>query len=647
MTYVNLSALQDEWTHIKKIIGQTNQVCNHILNKTRSYTKYPSAQFSNMSVEEYTTCGPIQQQITYLTTQIEEYNVEHFQDTKIRRKRGFLNIVGELAKDLFGTLSESDSQQYQKQFEHLLTTNSIRDEISQKQSTLIQSTFNLLTETRAEAANNDKQINAQIYKIENHLNQFSKYVDDFLYLTQLNIFSQGLLMFVMLLITSFKEKQMKFLEALSLGTKGGNSPIIIPPNVFYRELSAIRNALSGRAIDLPLTLSKETLPLFYQIASPRSSLRNNQLIIVLTIPLTDMEQYNLYKVTSFPFHMHDNIYQFIVPTHEYIAISRYSQRYVAFTNQELANCHSTFLPTNQSILTCMELKPIMDVSPSRDDCEITLLTKDLISQNCDIRVANVTSEIWIKIREHNSWIYVLPSNTMVRIDCLGSDIQNLLINGTGILSIHEDCNIKTDNILIQAFKIYQNEILLEAIPYGKINVNVSRIMNDIVKFPEIHLKTISSPSVISFGQSHKLKELSTGIRDLMQLEQDLSSKHTPTALRQSLNALNIFIICIFALIVFMILRSTLKNRRRRQDLQKYAKRVVAFTNKKQNLPTPFPTVPQVTNIHTPSKLHNTQSETLTTPITSNIYPPLNNTHNSQTPVPKTNNNPMVANDNST
>lgn len=74
-----------------------------------------------------------------------------------------------------------------------------------------------------------------------------------------------------------------------------------------------------------------------------------------------MEQYNLYEVTTFPNKVDNTIYQFIIPNHEYVAVSRYSQRYIPFTNQELSNCHNTHLPTNQTLITCMETSPILDV----------------------------------------------------------------------------------------------------------------------------------------------------------------------------------------------------------------------------------------------------------------------------------------------
>lgn len=95
----------------------------------------------------------------------------------------------------------------------------------------------------------------------------------------------------------------------------------------------------------------------------------------------------------------------------------------------------------------MQLTPVIDIAIDRDDCEITLLTKDVVSKNCNIRVANISSETWIKLRQPNSWIYTLPTQQMIDIGC-GSAVYNNLMKGTGILTIHQDCHIKTEKILI-------------------------------------------------------------------------------------------------------------------------------------------------------------------------------------------------------
>lgn len=116
--------------------------------------------------------------MAYLLDQIQEYNVEHFQNTKIRRRRGFLNIVGEIAKDRFGTLSDTDAKDYLQKFEDLQKQNVFRDEIDKQQSTLIQSTFNLLIEPREQAI---KEVRQYISQIQETLTTYSIQMNQYTY----------------------------------------------------------------------------------------------------------------------------------------------------------------------------------------------------------------------------------------------------------------------------------------------------------------------------------------------------------------------------------------------------------------------------------------------------------------------------------
>lgn len=523
----------------------------------------------------------MQKQLNILLHEIQEYNVDHFHSSHQRNKRGLLNVVGEIAKNLFGTLSETDSENFLTKFQTIYKENQLRDEITNKQTTLIQSSLNLIAESRNDSETRDKQLQSQILTINNTLHKFQQNTYNFAYTHIIKSQTQDMMTFIILLLISFQAKQKHFLEALSLGTKGANSPIIIPPEVFFKELSLIRTALSGQGIDLPISLTKDTLSLFYQITSPRSRLIHNQLIISLTIPLTDMEEYNLFKVTSFPHRLPNNLYHFIIPQHEYVAISRYRQKYISFTNQELANCHTIYLTTNQSLLTCMQLTPVMDITVDRDNCEITLLTKD--SKNCNIRIANISSEIWLKLRQSNSWIYVLPSTQMVHIGCKGQPVYNNLLSGTGILTIHEDCNIKTDKILIQAFKIYQKEVFKEIQPYGRVDVDIKSIMTELTYPTKAQIKIIDAPSVITFGQNDKLKEASTSLKELTQMEDALKHKYTPSSLRQGITTITTLIIIIIIIILIIIARAVIKKIRRRQRRIRYIQKVLEAQGQTEEL----------------------------------------------------------------
>lgn len=405
VTYINITALEEEWVHIQSMVSKADQLCEQIEIARKTIAANASIYQKQLISPLSISCGPMRQQLTKLLQEVQEYNSEHFHS---RQRRGLLNVVGEISKNLFGTISKSDGTMFLEKFHHLFRLGRIRDTITKKQTTLIQSNLNLITETRNQSQTRDNQLE-ELIKSRNHtLQELNKQFQYFSLSLILKTQIQDTLTFIILLLISFQEKQKRFLQALSIGTKGGNSPIIIPPEVLYAELEHIRTALASQPADLPIALTKDILHLFYQIASHKSRLMNNQLIISMTIPLTEMGEYNLYKVTSFPHRLPNGLFHFIVPQHEYVAVSRFRQSYIPFTNQALTNCHTIYINSNQTVLTCMLLSPILDITVDRYECEVTLLTKDLISKNCNIRVANITSEVWIKLRQPNTKYH--PSN---------------------------------------------------------------------------------------------------------------------------------------------------------------------------------------------------------------------------------------------
>lgn len=509
-------------------------------------------------------CNPYQTQITNMLNDIDDYNIDWFHEPHSRKRRGLINIVGEISKELFGTLSQTDATIYLERFKHLYSMGAGRDTIIKKHTTLIQSIFNLVHETTNQSSSRDKHLQTQITALNTTINAMIKHTDNSVLAVMLKFKFQDLISFITLLLMSFQNKQRNFLQALAIGTRNANSPIIIPPQVLMEELDQIRTILSGKSVDLPFQLNRDTLPLFYHIASPQARIIDNQLIIMLTIPLIDTKEYHLYKVTSFPNHLYDNFYQFIIPNNEYIAIDEYREKFISFTNQELTNCHNVRPNDQHSLLTCMGLSPRMDIKVDRDDCEITLLTKDTVSENCNLRVSNITSELWLKLRKPNSWIYVFPNKQIIYIGCLNHQVIEQVLEGTGIISIHEDCNIKTDKIFIQAYKIYQKEILMEVIPYGHLHVDINNTITQFTNLTKAKIKAITTPSVITFGQNDKLKEVSSNLNELIKLEDEIINKYSPYELREGITFMSYTARITIAIVIVILARLIYKKYKKQQ-----------------------------------------------------------------------------------
>lgn len=252
--------------------------------------------------------------------------------------------------------------------------------------------------------------------------------------------------YVTLLIMGYQNKQRQFLEAVAVGQKSPNSSSLIPPQMFLEELINIRREVTARDLDFPLEPKTDTLATFYAISSPEARIVQNQLIISFTLPLVSTTEYLLYKVSSLPYRIKDNLFGYVVPTHEFVALDSFKEKYVSIAAEELDNCYHI----DGRKLACKQTTPIM-AAFSTKNCEINMLRISNATETCNERVSNLTSELWIKLRQTNTYIYTFPKEENVYIKC-PQILETRVLKGTGVISMEPNCQIKTDNVIIRGLK---------------------------------------------------------------------------------------------------------------------------------------------------------------------------------------------------
>lgn len=325
VTYLNLTVYQEEYDHIKSMVDHMARACNELISDP--------IKAENIDV----SCGPVFQQIKSMVAQMDEYNVKWFIGSD-RQKRALQNIVGSVSKALFGTLDETDARVYFDEFVRIKSENKIRDRIQKEHTSLIQSLTNLLQESEENTQNQIKILTDKITEIHLALEMIRvNFVQTWILKVKTKI--QDMTSFVILLIMEYQNKQKLFLEAISVGQKSPNSPTLIPPQMFLEELDKIRREVNTRDLDFPLVPRTDTLATFYLISTPEARIINNQLIISFTLPLVTTVDYLLYKVTSLPNRIQENLFGYVVPTHEFVALDSFKEKYMAIDADELDNCH--------------------------------------------------------------------------------------------------------------------------------------------------------------------------------------------------------------------------------------------------------------------------------------------------------------------
>jgi flagellar basal body-associated protein FliL len=546
VTYINMSNFEDEYKHLETMVRVVEEACNQFQN-----TKLDPS--NSIVFDTRAGCGPVLAEIKIIMREIDEYNSRWFYVRKevealSRKKRGLLNFIGEVSKSLFGTLSQSDSEEYLAEFANLRKRGAQTDSIVKRHTTLIESSINMLRTTHEQMENQGREVDRLIKEIREDINTIKIHDMWWRRTVAAKDKVQDLVSYVTLLIISFQAKQQQFLHTISVGEKNANNPILIPPQLFTEELKKIKVAAGALKADLPMEITRDTITMFYQMSTPRVRILNNQLIICFTIPLVSMEEFTLYKVTSYPNRIVDSYFNYIVPTFEYIALDKFKLHHVYLNNEEINNCHSV----KGDRLVCKHTSPIM-TSHNTKICEVKLLQNEPLSDECDVRIGNLTREVWIKLRQPNSWIYTFPEEETVHVGC-DSQISDKKVKGSGILTISAGCEINTNNILIKGFWTAETHIYKSFIPSFKTNSNLIETVTEFKKIEKFDLKPIVHPNIVNFGQKEKLVEMSLSLNEIKRMENELQNFYTPADVKNRIGWIAIIISLLITLVILVYCR---------------------------------------------------------------------------------------------
>ncbi|GJQ69885.1 hypothetical protein Trydic_g20993, partial [Trypoxylus dichotomus] len=176
-------------------------------------------------------------------------------------------------------------------------------------------------------------------------------------------------------------------------------------------------------------------------------------------------------------------------------------------------------------------------------CEIQLLTATLqeLPSSCRTKTINAKIEIWNPLR-NNQWIFVTSQQERVTVSCPEYPIDDIIIEGTGILQLHHGCKGYTATTVLEA----SNEIVLKYFhPMPTVNIvddNCCRAKIENSTINPLHIPPVQLTNI-------KLEELRWSYHKLQQLDDVLkqqTDRHIPV--NTSTHWYSIFFSCLGSLI---------------------------------------------------------------------------------------------------
>lgn len=330
----------------------------------------------------------------------------------------------------------------------------------------------------------------------------------------------------MQIMTSFSSKQRQYLSILAnVGTNDAQMANILASDILMSELNNIRSIVSEKGLDFPMKLTSTNVRFLLLHSAPEVTLLDDQIFITFQLPLISRlsgNHFTLLKVTSSLHKLQDNLYSFIVPNHEFIAIDAHKERYTALTVDNLNNCLRI---SDSNAIICEEPAAMMPTLTS-SECEIMTLNKRDSSvdkpNDCRRRYMRTDKEILIEVLRPNSWLVTMPNTTKIRYMCDGMATQEYFTQINGLLTIDPNCKFATDNVLIAGHSSLSKFPIQELLSQNS-SSNIEGVSLDDFAF---HSNDV--PQVISFGDSEKLLRISYSLLDIklksMQVAEDEMEK---------------------------------------------------------------------------------------------------------------------------
>lgn len=450
IAYLKTNSLRTELQHFDEIFETLNNSCNR-----RSYI--------------IKTCN---NSLALIKNRINDVNTKSkllFVDQK-RVKRAALNIVGNIASDLFGVLDSRFRDEYvhdcskiKNNEEHLL-------KLIQNNTSIVEATMNILNNNGLELENQSQKIKQLSDTIQNGDTYFETAQNFDLSVIHL-----------LQWIHDFEHQIDTILEVLYDSNKNHMNHILFSTSVLGEQLKFISDHVRNSFV---VPGGNDV----YKITKIKAYIIENQILFKLTIPLLKSEKFKVFKIFRVP-SIHANESWWTDIPAPYMMVANNHQLFQFLDETQLNDCME--YQSDESVICDF---PFHFFTAQASHCAWNIFCQ-LSNDNCTVTRTRADSRI-INLGQNNQWIFVIQSPQRILIHC---DEQTYYtdIFGEGVLRLNDGCSVRHPKFHIDAqskFTENRGELILPTLKhFVHFDVLHSRISaNNLRKFVHENLTNLYS-----------------------------------------------------------------------------------------------------------------------------------------------------------
>ncbi|KAF9417531.1 hypothetical protein HW555_005361, partial [Spodoptera exigua] len=238
------------------------------------------------------------------------------------------------------------------------------------------------------------------------------------------------------LLTHLRNIQDTLLDTITSIHNGRLNIHLIDPIQFQNELSVISGQLS-QELTLPIDNIQTNMQSIYNLLRVRAKMTKNYLMFEIIVPLISTENYDLYHIIPVPHRSDEGMFT-ILPIESYVAVNLQKDAYLPVTENELEHC----ITRDPTTYLCELKTPIYKMKTDTDLC----IKDNIHPEHCKTLVSACQSK-WTHLRT-------------IRILCKDQVTAHQL-TGINIISLKEQCVVKTDNFTIYSHKHQESTMSLQ------------------------------------------------------------------------------------------------------------------------------------------------------------------------------------------
>lgn len=231
---------------------------------------------------------------------------------------------------------------------------------------------------------------------------------------------------------------------------------LIPIEQLTQDLGELELLLPDKQ-KLPINLGHENALNIFKFTATRATLYGNKMLIEISIPKVEIEVYTAYEIIPIPFKI-GNVSAIILPSMTQFLFNHDTADYIPI--QKIEYDSSITNSAGERII-----KPRDNIFHDfQHNCEMNIFMNSSIVESsnlCNIKVIP-NSNLFIPLNYINEYYLSIQSSVILHKFCFRKPLSKREISTSGILTLYENCRIRTKEITIRpriSSTIYSGKII--------------------------------------------------------------------------------------------------------------------------------------------------------------------------------------------